>query len=427
MDFLAILKCGMGSHFGRLEEIMGLTLHARLVCVVAKFWRVTDDSTSQGEKFQVFTFDGFVIKLLLLIPTLDRSGAEKQFTMLTTGLSREEFELHVICLTRSGPYEALLHEQGIPVTVLHKRLKFDPIALFRLRKFIKKFQPDILHTWLFAGNAYGRLAAGKKTPPKVLISERCVDSWKSGWQLKLDRKLIPRTERLIANSQSVAEFYRDQGFPDDKIVVIKNGIPALTEPPLSTAARNAMLREFQIPPGSQIVGYAGRLAPQKRGIDLIWSMQLLQQLTNGVYLVIVGDGPDREDMIKLAQHMNCDHLVRFLGHREDVPRLMRMFDVCWLTSSFEGQSNSIMEAMSAGVPVVASDIPANRELVVDGETGYLVTVGDCPAYSQFTDRILADAELAKRLGDASRQRMRQEFALETMIASHRALYQEVAG
>jgi glycosyltransferase involved in cell wall biosynthesis len=232
---------------------------------------------------------------------------------------------------------------------------------------------------------------------------------------------------LIANSKSVAAFYREQGFPSERIVIIRNGIEPGDNSPLSRDQKNALLAEWDIPPNSRIVGYVGRLAPQKRGIDLIWSIQLLQQLTNGVYLVIIGEGPDRQNMMRLAQHMNCDHLVRFLGHREDAPRLMRAFDVAWLASDFEGQSNSIMEAMAAGVPVVASDIPSNRELVVDGETGFLVKVGDCPAFSQFADRILADAELAKRLGEAGRERMRKQFDLETMIKSHRALYREVAG
>lgn len=368
-----------------------------------------------------------MIKLLLLIPTLDRSGAEKQFCLLATGLPREEFEIQVICLTRGGPYEALLREHEIPITVLHKRMKFDPVAFFRLRKLIKRWQPDILHTWLFAANAYGRLAVGKSDQPKVIVSERCVDSWKQGWQLKLDKKLISRTTRLVANSESVAAFYRDVGYPAEQTVVISNGVAANDPPSLTSEQRNAILKEFEIPPGSHVVGFAGRLARQKRGADLIWSLQLLQQLTQGVYLMIAGDGPDREDMIRLAQHMQCDHLVRFLGHRNDVARLMPVFDVFWLPSEFEGQSNSVMEAMSAGVPVVASDIPANRELVIDGETGFLAKVGDCPAISQFTDRILADADLAERLGKAGRERIRTHFNLPKMIEAHRTLYHEVAG
>src|SRR5436190_194235 len=144
-----------------------------------------------------------VIKLLLLIPTLDRSGAEKQLTTLATQLPRDEFDVRVVALTRGGPYAAELERCGIPLTVLGKRHKLDPIAFSRLRALLRREQPDILHTWLFAANAYGRLAAGRQPAFPIIVSERCVDTWKSGWQLWLDRKLIPRTMRLVGNSQPV--------------------------------------------------------------------------------------------------------------------------------------------------------------------------------------------------------------------------------
>jgi Glycosyltransferase Family 4 len=99
-----------------------------------------------------------VIHLELLIPTLVQSGAEKQLVLLATGLPREEFKPHVTCLTSGGSYETVLREAGIPVTVLGKRFQFDPLAFFRLRKHLRQRQPDILHTWLFAANSYGRLA-----------------------------------------------------------------------------------------------------------------------------------------------------------------------------------------------------------------------------------------------------------------------------
>lgn len=102
-------------------------------------------------------------------------------------------------------------------------------------------------------------------------------------------------------------------------------------------------------------------------------------------------------------------------------------DLFWIASDFEGQSNSIMEAMAAGLPVIATDIPPNRELVVDGETGFLVRVGDRAGFQQFADRILADPELARRLGDAGRERMRQNFSIDKMVATHARLYREVLG
>ncbi len=362
-----------------------------------------------------------MIKLLLVIPTLDRSGAEKQFSLLATGLPKDQFDVQVVALTRGGPFEKLIKDHGIPVTILNKRWKFDPNALWKLRKIIKEFQPDILHTWLFAANSYGRLIAGKENSPKVIVSERCVDSWKSGWQLKLDKKQSPRTTKLIGNSQSVARFYQELGYPEEKTVVIPNGI----EIPENSSDRTKILAEFNLPEDARVVGFVGRLAPQKRIMDLIWAFQLLKQITTNVYFLIIGEGPEKQKALDLAKHMECDHLVRFAGHQENVSEIMQVMNVFWLASDFEGMSNSLMEAMSHGIPSVVSDIPPNRELIEDGKTGYVVKVGDSVGFAQFADRILADQELAKKLGNEAFQTMKDKFSIENMVNAHVNLYHEV--
>jgi len=364
----------------------------------------------------------FVIRLVLLIPTLDRSGAEKQFVLLATQLPRDEFDIHAVALTRGGPYEVPLRESGIPLTILGKRWKCDPFALRRLKRVLDRDKPDILHTWLFTANAYGRLVAGKALRPQVIVSERCVDTWKSGWQLRLDRRQIKRTRCLVANSQGVADFYSQQGFPAERIVVIPNGVKVADEEPIDRAA---VLREYEIPPEGRVIGYVGRLARQKRVSDLFYSFHLLRQLTDSVFLLIVGDGPQRGQLEELAQQMRIDHLVRFTGQRDDATQLIRQMNVFWLASDFEGMSNSLMEAMAAGVPAVASKIGPNSELVIDGETGFLVDVGDHVAFAQFTDRLLADPKLAGRLGSAARERALKEFSIKTMVNAHADLYREI--
>ena len=362
-----------------------------------------------------------MIKLVLVIPTLDKSGAEKQFALLATGLPEDQFEVHVIALTRGGPYEAQIREAGIPLTIIGKRFKFDPFAISKLRRCLNAIQPDLVHSWIFAANSYVRFVAGKTNQPKVIVSERCVDSWKSSWQLWLDRRQISRTTRLLGNSQSVADFYQQAGLPSDRISVIPNGIQL---PAASTESRDKVWAEFDIPAGAHVVGFVGRLALQKRVPDLIWAMHLLHQCIENVYFVIVGDGPQKQQCLDRAAHFGSGHLVQFVGHREDAARLIQHMDVFWLASEFEGMSNSIMEAMSAGIPVVASDIPPNRELVVDGETGYLVKLGDSVAFSQRTDRILADPELATRLGDAGRHRIESEFSVQQMVDRHIQVYRD---
>lgn len=366
-------------------------------------------------------------RVLLVIPTLDRSGAEKQLTLLATGLPRDQFDVRVVALTRGGPYAEDLESHGIPLTVLGKRWKFDPFCQRRLSRLIREWRPDVIHTWLFAANAYGRLVAGGPGQPPVVVSERCVDSWKSGWQLKLDSWQIPRTARLVGNSNSVADFYRQQQFPADRIRVVPNGIE-LPESAhgLPSAERDRRRYELAgLPPGAKVLGFVGRLARQKRVLDLIWMLVLLESLRPDIYLLLVGDGPERESLERFVRELNVESRVIFLGHRQDIPAILPLLDVFCLASDFEGMSNSIMEAMAVGLPVLASDIPPNRELVQEGQTGYLVPVGDRAAYARAAVLLIEDAQLAERLGAAGRQRMADDFSIEKMVAGYAQIYREV--
>ena len=172
-------------------------------------------------------------RILHIIPTLDRSGAEKQLTLLACGLPRGEFDVHVLALTRGGPLEAPLVEAGIPLAVLGKARKLDPAAFLRVKRHVESLRPDLVQTWIFAANSYGRAAALAAGVPRIVASERSVDPWKSWHELAIDRWLARRTDRIIVNSSGVRDFYVRQGIDDRKFVVIPNGIA----PAAASAAR----------------------------------------------------------------------------------------------------------------------------------------------------------------------------------------------
>ena len=427
-------------------------------------------------------------RVVLLIPTLDRSGAEKQFTLLATRLPRDEFDVRAIALTRGGPYADELQAAGIPLTVIGKRAKFDPFSFWRLRAELVRQDPDILHTWLFSANAYGRLCAHAIPRAKVVVSERCVDSWKANWQLWLDRRLIAHTDRLVGNSASVVEFYRELGVPPEKLACVPNGIecvpngcegesqipvPSLrlcgerarvrglpssvdspdsadavdkshSKEPLTLTlspqgrgegtksnnydrlfARERLRTELNLPPDSFVVGFIGRLARQKRVEDLIWTVEILRQIRPQLQLIVIGDGPERERLERFTRDIHCDRHVTFLGHREDAARFLPAFDVFGLASSFEGMSNSVMEAMSAGLPIIASDIPPNRELVVQSETGFLFKLADTVGIMQFVRRLIDEPGLAGRLGQAGRERIHREFNIPRMVEGYANIYRDL--
>jgi glycosyltransferase involved in cell wall biosynthesis len=361
-------------------------------------------------------------RILQIIPTLDRAGAEKQLCLLAQGLPRDEFDVHVCALTRGGPLETDLDAAGVSLTIIGKRWKIDPQAFFALKNLIKSLQPNLIHTWMFAANTYG-FAAGRLCGVKnIIVGQRCVDPWKSRLQLAADRALARRCRFVVVNSEGVRDFYVQRGAPSELVRVIPNAV-AMPSPPGTT--RQQLLAELELPEHSRLIGLVGRLWPQKRVKDAIWAADLLKVIRDDVHLLIVGDGPQRDRLRRFRDQVCIRGKVHFLGERGDVPRLLPHFDVLWSTSGYEGQSNAILEAMAAGVPVVATDIPGTRELVVPGVTGYLLPVGDRAAFAKYTERLLNDAALAGQLSAAARQRVESEFSVAKMIERHAGLYREL--
>ncbi len=363
-------------------------------------------------------------RILQIIPTLDRSGAEKQLTLLAGRLDQNEFDVHVCALTRSGPLAESLAQADIPLETIGKSRKFDPAAWWRLKSHIQSLRPDLVQTWIFAANSYGRSAALSAGVRHVVASERCVDPWKSWHELTIDRWLARRTERIIVNSSGVRDFYVAQGIDERKFTLIPNGVEPAVPSPLSRAE---VLASLGLPADARIIGAVNRLWPQKRIKDLIWAADLLKVIRGDVHLLIIGEGPQLDRLLRFRRQVCIEDKVHFLGHRNDVAQLMPHFDALWLASEYEGLPNVVMEAMSQGVPVVATDISGNRDLVVDGETGYLVPLGHRAGFAKVTNKLLDDVALARRLGDAGRERVLHEFSIERMVERHAELYRELLG
>ena len=212
------------------------------------------------------------IRVALVIPTMDLGGAEKQLCLLATHLPRKEFDVHVILLTRDGPRGASLRQAGVPVTLIDKRFKADPTALWRLRRVLKELAPDVVHTWIFAANSFGRVAARMAGVPRILASERCVDSWKTAAHFWIDRRLATFTETITTNSVGVRDFYAEHGIDRELFEVIPNGIPARLPGAID---REEACRRLDVSPERKIILAVGRLWPQKRYRDLIWAAELL--------------------------------------------------------------------------------------------------------------------------------------------------------
>lgn len=364
-----------------------------------------------------------MLNVLQLIPTLDRSGAEKQMVLLARGLPRDRFRVEVAALTRLGPLRAELEEAGVPVTLIGKRLKLDPIALAQLARFLRRGRFDVVQTWIFAANVHGRIAARWAGVPVVVTAEMAVDLWKGRGQLAIDRRLAGWTDTVVGNSNAVVDFYRRAGVPEDRLAMIPSGIADEEPPEVDPAAVRAGLG---LGPADPLVLFVGRLAPQKAVDDLLKALDVLQHVRPAVRALIVGDGPLRAQLEETSRGYGLADRVLFLGHRDDVPRLLAAADLLVLPSLYEGLPNVVLEAMRFRKPVVATAAPGTTEVVDPGVTGLLVPLRDPPALAQAIRTVVDDPELARRLGAAGRDRAEAEFRAQTMVERFAGLYERLA-
>jgi glycosyltransferase involved in cell wall biosynthesis len=342
--------------------------------------------------------------------------------LLAAGLREHGIEPHVVLLTRDGPLREQLETTGVPVTLIGKHFRADPTAYFRLRKWLRNWKPDVVHSWLFAANAYARKAALSAKVPVILGSERCVDLWKTQAHFVIDRYLAARTDGITTNSTGVRDFYVSHGIASDKVFVIANGI--LPRNAISISRDEAFGR-LGVDPSRHLILSVGRLWPQKRYRDLVWAAELLGTLRDDVTYVIIGDGPQSGELLRFRDSLSKPDRVRFAGMRDDVAELLPHADLFWNGSEYEGQSNSILEAMQAGVCTIASNIPGNRDLVDDHRTGRLVAPGDKADFARVSQYFLSHPDERQKLGDAGRNAVNERFTVPRMVAEHAEIYQRI--
>jgi glycosyltransferase involved in cell wall biosynthesis len=269
---------------------------------------------------------------------------------------------------------------------------------------------------------FGPVASGCK----FVAGHYRIDRYKPAWEWAIARRLGERAARFVTNSEAVREWHTQMGLPAEKFEIVPSCIaPARA----SDVSRETLLHELGLPADAKLIGVVGKLLPEKRTKDLIWAADLLRVLHNNLRLLVIGDGMLRSQLEEYAwSASDLDH-IRFLGEGGDLWRIMPHLDVLWNGGENVAQSATILEAMAAGVPVIASDTPVNREVVADGETGYLIPPGTRAgraARARLTDQIFTNAESAAKLAEASRRRALQSFAAESAVAKYCDLYQRAS-
>lgn len=352
-------------------------------------------------------------RLCFAIWSFGVGGAERMLIALLKAIPRDAYDLSVVTLKSKGVYAWELEEAGIPVHSLGKARKVDPTAFVRLVTFLRRERPDLLNTHLWTADLWGRLAAILCGVRRIVVTEHNVDVWKSRARRFIDRALFAFTDAAICVGDEVQEFYvREVGVPAEKTVVIPNAIDLSrfagpSRPGTVRTACGLGAEEF-------LFACAARLHPQKAHPVLFEAVRLLRKQGAPPFRVLlVGDGPQRAALEELAGRLGLLSEVVFLGARTDVPQILADADAFALSSDYEGTSIAILEAMAASLPIVATDVGANRSVVGDGVAGLIVPPGDPAALAAAMMRLLTDPEAARAMGRRGREVVRARHSIES--------------
>lgn len=364
------------------------------------------------------------LRVMFIITSMNVGGAETLLVELVRRLDRRRFLPELCCLKGPGPLGEMMAKE-IPVHHGLLRRKTDIRVLWRLARLLKRRGIDAVVT-VGAGDKmfWGRLAARLAGVP-VVASALHSTGWPDRVQLA-NRLLAPLTDAFIAVAEPHARHLAaHEGCPAARIRVIPNGVDVERFRPRPPDAE--LRKSLDLPDGAPTVGILAALRPEKNhALFLRAAARVLKAVPEARFL-IVGDGPTREELQALARVLEVSHAAHFLGTRSDVPELLALIDVLALTSHMEANPVSILEAMAAGKPVVATRVGSVDRAVQEGRTGYLVSPGNEEEVAAWLVELLGNPAAAAELGRAGREFVVQHASIQRMVAGYEDLLSGIYG
>jgi len=368
------------------------------------------------------------MRILQIDDTSAFGGQARYVYNLSVGMRNRGHEVFVSC-NHEKLYKNLT-TAGIPtIRALYKRYP-DIQTIINLARIIKKECFDVVHTNGVRAGVTGRIAAKLAGCSKIVhtvhtISTNliqgncvvrkpleCVYRWS-------DRRLAEWTDIIIAVSNDLKRMSINEGIPEYRITTIHNGIDLskYEKPVDKIQARNRLT----VPTGCKIVGTAARFTRQKNLGDLVRAAAIVHKKLDDVMFVFVGDGEEMHEVQNLANDLGVAHKVIFTGFRNDIPEILPAFDIFAMSSLWEGHPFAALEAMAAGLPVIAPDVAGVSETIIDGFTGRIVPVKDPQAIAEAVCGMFAE-DRAESMGNAGRERVRTLFGLDRMIEQVEKVY-----
>jgi len=375
-----------------------------------------------------------------LVNSLVVGGAERVVTMLATHADRSRFEVIPCAIRASGPLEEDLRAASIHYEILgiRRRSIANPMFLADVRRLLveivetaRRFRVDIIHAHLTENTLLAVLAARRlehlkvcATVHSVVFSPQRGPLSLRGWLKRTAiERIFCRADRIIAVSREVAQAVQATSkVPLERITTIPNGVEP--NPYHTERDRFALRKSLNLPLNRPIVASVGRLIHLKGYQHLEAALALIPSERRPLALII-GDGPDRNQLEARAIALGLSEDIRFLGYRRDVPAVLAASDLFVLPSLWEGLPLALLEAMSAGLPVVATSVGGNAEVLEEGKSGLLVPPRNETALARAMSRLLENPLQGQAMGRMARRRFDQRFSLCTFVRSHECLYEKL--
>src|SRR5579864_2721917 len=349
------------------------------------------------------------MKLLLVINSMILAGAEVFFAELAPLLKQAGIDVSVLLLRRlDGALEKILAEQGIPVLYTPQDRIYAASQIWHLRKRFREF--DIVHTQLFPTQLWSVLGRSGRQPVLLTTEQNTDNNRRKAWLRPMDRFMYSRYDHICSNSEATRTRL-EQWLPELQVEmsVIPNGISLNRVAHAKPLSRRTVVGDDDRLP---ILLSAARLQPQKDHATLLRAIAMLGQ---PVHLLLAGDGELKPELERLAADLGIRERVHFLGRRDDVPSLLRTADIFVHSTHSDGFCVAALEAMAAGLPLVASRVPGLAEVI--GNAGLLVPPQDPKAFAAAVSLLLAQPERRHELAQAARQRS-QLFSIEASAKAY---------
>jgi sugar transferase (PEP-CTERM/EpsH1 system associated) len=364
-------------------------------------------------------------RIVHLVLSLDVGGLERIVLDLAAHADRSRFDLEVMALDAPGAQAPELARMGIPLRVVRRAPGLDarlPLALSRL---LRRAGADLIHTHNASPHLYGALGARIARGVRVVHTKHGRNAPGSPRKVLVNRIASAITDRVVAVSEDAARLAIDVERVDARrVLTIHNGVDTQRYRPRGAETRRAARARLGVPDGAFHVGCVARLAAVKDHPTLLRAFALLRGRVPGAYLTIAGDGPERSVLEATAAALDLAGSITFAGEVADVDAILPAFDAFALASRSEGISLTLLEAASAGLPVVATRVGGTAEIVVEGVTGLLVPPRDPSAFAAAL-AALARSPGRASLGAAGRARVEDRFSVERMTRAYEALYDEL--